>query len=296
MALTFGIDRGVAFMLAAMVVFAVQDGISRHLAEDAPPIFIVMIRYWAFAAFVLAVSQSRPGGISASARTAHPVAQCARGVMLVAQIVMITASFVLLGLAETHAVMAVHPLIATSLGALVLGERVAGPQWAAVLIGFAGVLVILQPGTGVFDPNALLALVSAALFGSYAVLTRWVGGNDHAGVSFFYTGVAGAVAITLIGPFFWSTLTSDGWIWMGVLCITGAGGHYLLIKAYEAAEAAALQPYAYLQVVLASTIGVFVFGELLRTATLVGAAMVIGAGLFALWYARRVRLAGRAPA
>jgi drug/metabolite transporter (DMT)-like permease len=278
--------RGIALMLAAMTVFASQDGISRLLAEDIPPLFIVMIRYWAFAAFVLALSSSRPGGVRAQAQTARLVPQIIRGLMLVAQIVLITYSFVALGLAETHALMAVYPLLIAAMSALFLGERVDKLQWAAIGAGFLGVLILLQPTGGVFDVRALVPLFCAVLFAAYGVLTRWVGQVDRPSVSFFYTGIAGAVGSSLIGPFFWSEMTSTQWAWMALLCVTGAGGHFLLIKAYEVSEAARLQPFAYWQLVLASLIGVFIFGEILDLPLLIGTGIVVAAGLFTLWRAQ----------
>ncbi|MEM8878917.1 MAG: DMT family transporter [Pseudomonadota bacterium] len=278
--------RGIALMLAAMTVFASQDGISRLLAEDVPPLFIVMIRYWAFAAFVVALSAARPGGVRAQAQTARPVAQVMRGLMLVAQIVLITYSFVALGLAETHALMAVYPLLIAAMGALFLGERVDAMQWAAIGAGFVGVLILLQPTGDVFDIRALIPVFCAFVFAGYGVMTRWVGQVDRPSVSFFYTGVAGAVGITLIGPFFWSEMTGPQWAWMALLCVTGAGGHFLLIKAYEVSEAARLQPFAYWQLVLASIIGVLAFGEVLDLPLLAGTAIVVAAGLFTLWRAQ----------
>lgn len=289
--------RGVGFMLGAITVFSLQDGVSKLLAENHAPVFVVMIRYWAFAAFVIALSAGRPGGVRRAGETRRPGVQILRGLLLAAQIVVMTGSFAWLGLAESHAVMAVYPLLIAALGALVLGERVEGAQWAAIGVGFLGVLILLQPGVGVFDPLALLPLLGAAMFAVYSVLTRWVGRTDAPSVSFFYTGVAGAAGITLVGPFFMSAMTAEEWAWMALLCVLGASGHYLLIRAYEAAEAAALQPFAYLQLVLTSIIGALFFNEIVDAPLVLGAAIVVGSGLFALWRQRRaLRAARKRPA
>jgi len=280
-------QRGILFMIVTMTVFSLQDGVSKLLALDHPPIFVVMIRYWAFASFVVLLSQTRPGGIRAAARTNRPVVQVIRGMLLVLQICLMTYSFAALGLAETHAVMAVYPLLIAAMGAILLKERVDAAQWAAIGVGFVGVVVLLEPGGGVFDIKALIPLFCAGIFATYSILTRWVGGVDAPPVSFFYTGVAGAVAITLIGPFYWTEMSAESWIWMGVLCVLGMTGHFLLIKAYEIAEAGSLQPFAYLQLVMTSVIGVVAFDEVLDLPLLIGAAIVVGAGLFALARARQ---------
>ncbi|MEM9029445.1 MAG: DMT family transporter [Pseudomonadota bacterium] len=274
--------RGIGLMIATMALFATQDGISRHLAADHHPIFIVMIRYWAFAAFVVTLSANRPGGLRVVARTAHPLAQTARGLLLAAQICVVTYSFDRLGLAETHAIMSVYPLLVAAGGAIFLGERIAVVQWAAIAFGFVGVLIIVRPGSGVFEPFALVPLLCAVGFATYGILTRWVGKRDTAATSFFFTGIAGAAGISLIGPFFWSELTGSAWLFLAALCVIGASGHFLLIKAYETAEVAALQPFAYVQLMLASAIGVIVFNESLSATLIVGSIIVVGAGLLAL--------------
>lgn len=274
---------GVAFMLGTVLVFATQDAFSKQLALSHPPPFIVMIRYWTFALFVLAISARRPGGIRAAARTKRPALQILRGVLLACQICVITLSFGSLGLADTHAMMASYPLMIAAMSPIFLGERLGLVGWLAVGMGFFGVLIIIQPGAGVFDPMALIPLLGAAMFAVYGVLTRIVARHDRASTSFFYTGVAGAAAASLFGPFFWSTLTGLDWLWMGLLCIAGASGHFLMIKAYEATEASNLQPFAFLQTVIASLYGVTLFGETIDAATILGASLVVMAGLMAIW-------------
>ena len=275
------------FMVATMAIFALQDGLSRHLAASHHPIFIVMVRYWAFAAFVIVLTANRPGGLATAARTAHPFVQMLRGLMLAGQICVVTYCFDRLGLATTHSILSSYPLLVAMGGALILGERVTWRQWFAIIVGFAGILVLVQPGTRVFDPLAFVPLACACVFAGYVLLTRWVGRRDPSSTSFFFTGIGGAVGISLIGPFFWSTFSGTDWLFMGALCITGALGHFLMIKAYEYAEASQLQPFAYLQLVLAAAIGVTVFGETLDATFFIGASLVAGAGLFALLGTRR---------
>jgi len=287
------VRRGILFMLLTMAIFAVQDGLSTHLARQANPVFVVMIRYWAFMALVLALALRRPGGIAATARSARPALQIFRGVLLAFEVIITVWAFTMLGLAEAHAIFASCPLIVVALSGPLLGEAVGWRRWAAVGIGFAGILIILRPGTGVVSPGALVALFSAAVFALYGLLTRLAARQDSAATSFFWTGIAGGVFMTLIGPFFWSGLEGRDWILMAVLCVSGATGHFLLIKAYEASEASRLQPFAYFQLVFASAIGVFVFGERIDIWSVLGAAITVGAGLFVFWReSRRGRPSG----
>lgn len=281
--------RGIALMIATTFVFAVQDGISQHLASEYNVIMVVMIRYWFFAAFVIALSASQPGGVMATARTTQPLLQIGRGLLLVAEICVMVLAFTLLGLVESHAIFTLYPLLIAALSGPVLGERVGWRRWVAIGVGFIGVLIILRPGLRVFAPEALVPLLAALMFALYGLLTRRAARDDTAATSFFWTGVAGAVAITCVGPFFWEPMTGPDWLWMGALCITGAGGHWLLIKTYEAAEAGTVQPFAYFQLVFATAIGLSIFGEMLDPWTTAGATLIVSAGLYTLWRERRAR-------
>ena len=170
----------------------------------------------------------------------------------------------------------------TALSGPVLGERVGWRRWAAVAAGVAGMVIILQPGAAAFSPFAMVPVLGALLFAFYNLLTRYAARFDSSATSFFWTGLSGFVFMSAIGPFFWEPITPTDWGVLIVLCITGATGHYLLIKSYELAEASAVQPFAFLQLVFASAIGVIVFSEPLPMTTIVGTAIIVGAGLFTL--------------
>jgi drug/metabolite transporter (DMT)-like permease len=138
----------------------------------------------------------------------------------------------------------------------------------------------------VFSPAALIPLVAAFMFALYGLLTRYVARQDSAATSFFWTGTVGAVAMTVVGIWFWEPMTARDWGWMIVLCCTAVLGHWLLIRSYEVAEASAVQPFAYLQLVFAAAIGITVFGETLHWNVAAGAVVVVAAGLFTLWRAK----------
>ena len=282
--------RGIALMVMAMLVFAAQDGVSKHLATHYSPIFVTMVRYWFFALFVVALSARKAGGLRAAATTGLPVLQVFRGLLLALEIVVMISAFAMIGLVESHAIFAGYTLIVTALSGPVLGERVGWRRWAAIAVGMVGVLIILRPGAAMFQPGALVALLATAMFAGYHLATRYANRVDGSTTSFFYTGVAGAAAMTALGPFFWTPMQGAAdWGWMGALCVTGMLGHYLLIRALDAAEASAVQPFAYLQLVFASAIGVSVYDEALPLEVVLGAALVVGAGLFTFWRERRRR-------
>ncbi|MBY5935365.1 DMT family transporter [Tateyamaria omphalii] len=278
---------GIALMIAVSVVFAGQDGISRHLAAEYNVFMVVMIRYWFFAAFVISVAARKAGGLRAAAQTRQPVVQGLRGLLLAAEICVMVTAFTVLGLVESHAVFAAYPLLVAALSGPILGERVGWKRWSAIGVGFVGVLIILRPGLGVFDPAAVIPLASAIMFAIYGLLTRYVARDDSTATSFFWTGTVGAVGMTCVGVWFWEPMTGADWGWMGALCLTGALGHWLLIRTYEVAEASAVQPFAYFQMVFAALVGISVFGEVLEINVIIGAAIIVAAGLFTLWRERQ---------
>lgn len=282
---------GVWLMVATTFVFAMQDGLSQHLASEYNVLMVVMIRYWFFAAFVIAIARRKAGGVRAAARTSQPVLQIFRGLLLSAEICVMVAAFTILGLVESHAVFTCYPLLVAALSGPVLGERVGWRRWAAIGVGFVGVIIILRPGVGVFDPAAAIPLLAAAMFAVYGLLTRYVARADTTATSFFWTGIVGAVAMTAAGAWFWEPMSRTDWLYMGCLCITGVTGHWLLIRCYEVAEASAVQPFAYLQLVFAAIIGISLFGETVQVNVAIGAALIVAAGLFTFWRERLQRVA-----
>jgi drug/metabolite transporter (DMT)-like permease len=278
--------KGILLMILTTVLFSIQDGMSRHLAGEYNVLMVVMIRYWFFAAFVITVASRRAGGIRAAAATKQPGLQIFRGVLLAAEICVNVMAFTLLGLVETHVVFVCYPLLVAALSGPVLGEAVGWRRWVAIVVGFVGVVIILQPGLKVFSPYALFPLCAAFMFALYNLLTRYAARRDRATTSFFWTGTMGAVAMTCVGVWFWEPMSRADWGWMAALCVMGVAGHFTLIKTYEFAEASAVQPFAYLQLVFVSVLGLTLFDETLSAPLVTGALVVIGAGLFTLWRER----------
>ena len=280
---------GIAMMVITSIIFAAQDGISRHLASEYNVYMVVMIRYWFFAIFVIAMAARTQGGLHNAASTRQPALQFFRGFLLAVEICIMVYAFTVLGLVKSHAVFACYPLLVAALSGPVLGEKVGWRRWVAIFVGFLGVLFILKPGLAVFNPKAAIALLSALMFALYALLTRYAARKDTAATSFFWTGVVGAIVMTLVGIWFWEPMTNPDKAWMAMLCITGALGHFTLIRCYELAEASAVQPFAYLQIVFASAIGITVFSETVHLNVAIGAVLIVAAGIFAILRQKAIR-------
>jgi len=284
-------NLGYLYVLVAITIFAGQDAFSKLLGEKYPPIMVTMVRFWAFAVFVTILAASSPGGLGTALKTKRPLLQGLRGILLVSEVVVVVISFTTAGLAMSQSIMQVTPLLVTVLSVPLLGEQVGWRRGLAVLVGLAGVLVILNPTNVQFDIRLLIPLMSSFLYALYNIATRAVGSQDSPVTSVFYAGVIGALAISFIGPFFWTPIAMEDWPAMAALCICGATSHYFLIKAYGLLSAVEVQPLTYLQLVLSVAIATLLFKESLTLNMIVGAVIVMGAGLFTVLREQRRKMA-----
>ncbi len=279
-------SRGIWLMIAAVATFAAQDGFARYLAAEYSTLMVVMVRYWVFAGFVILLALRRPEGFRAAIRSRRLGTHVLRATLLVTEVCLIVWGYTLIGLIESHAVFAICPLLIAALSGPVLGEKVSLMRWAAIAAGMVGVIVILRPGAGVFSLAALLPLASALMFATFSVLTRLVTRDEPTFPAFFWPGVIGAVLMTMTGLPNWQAIATADLAPLLIYAALAVFSHWLLLKCYEATEAARVQPYAYLQIVFVSAIGMTVFGETLAPAVAVGTAIIVAAGLFALWQER----------
>ena len=271
--------RGITCLIVATLFFAIQDTLTKTLIQTMSAWQIVSIRFFFFALFAM-VWASRSIGLRRAFRSANPVLQILRGILIVTEIALFAHVVGRMGLAEMHAIFACFPLLITALSVPFLGEKVGWRRWLAVCIGFIGTLIIIRPGTGVFDVYSVLALVTALMFSIYNILTKKLSGSDPFETSLLYFGVAGFLCSLLFVPFVWQPLQpgdANMLLWISATAIIG---HFLLIKALELAPAVVLQPFMYFVLVWAIIMGYVVFGELLDAVSLFGAAIVVGSGIF----------------
>jgi drug/metabolite transporter (DMT)-like permease len=282
--------KGIIALVIATLFFAAQDAITKHLTQSISVAQIVSVRFFFFSLFAL-IYAARKVGIKAVFHSSRPKSQVLRGLLISSEIALFAYALHFLGLAEMHAIFACFPLIITALSVPFLGESVGWRRWLAVGLGFIGTLIIIRPDAGAFSPYALITLLCAFMFAIYNLITRKVSRHDRFETSLLYFGVVGFIASLLVVPFYWQTPNSDQVFWLAVISITGIFGHLLLIKALQLAPAVILQPFNYFILLWAMIIGYSVYGEVLQTYKLVGAAIVVGSGVY---IARREFIVARA--
>jgi drug/metabolite transporter (DMT)-like permease len=196
-------------------------------------------------------------------------------------------------LAEVQAIAFIAPLLVTALAALILGERVGPRRWLAVAAGLVGVAVILRPGSGLLHWAAFFAVAQAVINALFHLTTRAIAAHDPPQLTFVYTATVGAVVATPFVPMVWVWPTATDWLLMGVTGLAGALGHLFMILALRRAEASSLAPYMYLQLPWITFLGWMMFGHLPDSWTILGAAIVIGSGIYVYSRERYLRRVGR---
>ena len=274
---------GIGLMVVTTFMFSTMDGVSRYLAENNNVFTIVTMRYW-FVAIIIAISCLLvKDSFKKLLYTKQPFTQFSRGLILSLNNCLVVYTFTLLGLVETHAIIACYPLIVAGLSVPFLGEKFGWRRWTAIFVGFLGVIIILRPATNVISEGAIYALIGAIMFAVYLILTRYVSRLDTAITSFFWTGIGGSVTMTIISFFIWEDILREDLLWLLIMCLLSASSHFMMVKTLQGAEASVIQPFSYLQLVFGSIIGVTIFSESIDLMIVFGAIIVIGAGLFTAW-------------
>jgi drug/metabolite transporter (DMT)-like permease len=280
---------GVLLMCTASTLFPVMNGLVQVLSRSYPSEQLIWARTAGHLLIVLALLLPRYG--LAVVRTRRPGAQVVRSCMLLTSTTLFFFGVKGIPLAKAACISLMAPFFVTLLAWPMLGERIRPFRLAAVLVGFVGVLVVIRPGSEVFQPASLLIVGSALCYALYQVYTRGVAGQDRPETSVLYSALVGTVVMSAVVPFAWRTPTGvvDALL-MGALGLLGAAGHYCVARAMTYAQANTLSPFQYWQIIGSVAVGYVVSGLLPDAQTWMGAAIIVAAGLaIALTAARGTR-------
>ena len=284
-----GASAGILLIVGAVLCFAAMDGSAKWLGRSLAPWQTIAVRYVTSFFIVAAFFNplTRPGLL----RTQRLGLQIARALCLVAATASGWTAVRYITLTKLTSIVFAAPLIVALLAGPMLGEKIGPRRLIAVLVGFAGVLVVTRPFGEEVHPATLLAVVAALANALYSVLTRRIAAFDPPETTMFYTSFVGSIVMAPVLPFVWRTPERVGqWVVLGVLGGLGVLAHWLLILAHRRAPASALAPFYYSQIVGAVLFGLVVFGEVPDRWTVLGSSIVIGSGLY-LFYRERVRKA-----
>jgi drug/metabolite transporter (DMT)-like permease len=288
---------GIAYIVAATLMFITMNTSAKWLSAHLHPVELIWARSLGQLLFVFCLFAPNHGGWRLFV-TRRPLVQAGRSVVQLASTSMFITAIGKVALADATSISFLAPLLVAALSGPVLGERVSQLQWVAIAAGFGGALLIIRPTGETANLWALLILGSAVCYAGYQILTRGVAGIDSPQTSVVYSALAGAVVLSVIVPFFWTT--PRGWLQWVVflgLGLVGGLGHYFVARAFSFGRAAVISPFHYVQLIWASVVGYVVFGHVPTAWTWLGAAIIIAGGLFiALLDAATPRYVDPAPA
>ncbi len=286
--------RGVLMMCFAVACFATMNAFAKELRiQELPVVEIIWGRYFFHTLLVLALFPRRIPTLLAGSDKGL---QLARSILVLLSTACMFTAVGLMPLADTVAITFIAPLLITALSVPFLGERVGIRRWIAVCVGFAGMLVIVRPGGGLFQMAALLPIGVTVFYAFYQIITRLISHRTNPINSVFYTAIVGGLGMSFIVPFFWQMPTLEQWGMMFIAGLLGGLGHWAIIIAYQRSEAPLVAPFAYTELIWATILGLTVFGDFPDDWTFVGATVIAASGMYIL-HRERVRQGRRsAPA
>jgi len=270
---------GVGLMLGAMALLPFLDVVAKMLGEQGMPVIQIVWARMAFGALLTLPFTLRHGG-PAAILPDRPAYHTLRASLLIGATFLFFSALTYLPIADALAIFFVQPLILTAISPFVLGEKVGPRRWTAVAVGFAGTLVIIRPGFTELNPGTFLALGAGAALACYFAMTRRISGTAPAMVTTFHTSLMGTIITTALILTVWQAPTATQWGLLFLIGLIATVGHYLIVRAYDHAEASLLAPLAYTEMVMATLAGWWFFGDFPDGWTFAGVAILIACATY----------------
>jgi drug/metabolite transporter (DMT)-like permease len=277
-------------MAAGIACLTVSDATGKALTAGYPPIQILFIRY--LVALPIAVLIALRMGGRAALRSHKPAIHLGRGAILLVAATLFFTGLSKLGLAEATALVFAAPVFITALSAFALGEHVGWRRWTAVLVGFAGVLIIVRPGGAAFQAASLYPVATAFFYAVLMISARFVDPRETVWTLMLYMTGAGAMLSLPVMPFVWTAVRLDDWWLFAAIALFGTAGITMITQAFRLAPAAVVAPFDYTALIWATLIGWLVWGEIPDAVTYLGAAVIIASGIYIVWRESRLAKAG----
>jgi len=270
--------RGIVMILAATTIFSIADTIAKFLTAELAAVQINWTRYLVSTCMALAISLRSPGH---PIRAVHPKTQLVRGLCVTCSSLLFVLAISVIPLAEAASIGFVAPLVVTILSIPLLGEVVGIRRWAAVAAGLLGVLIVLRPGSGAFQVQALFALAGACTWSLALVLTRKMAGTMERGATtMLWSSLVGFAILSLLLPFHFRVPGLGTLALLLAMSLLGSAGQWLVIMAHRHAPASTLAPIFYIQLLWTTLGGYLVFAAVPDGWTILGAGIIIASGLY----------------
>jgi drug/metabolite transporter (DMT)-like permease len=275
-------------MILAILLFTAMDAAAKGLIARYPAPQVVWVRFAGQMVIVVLLLGPRLG---AALRTRFPVLHFWRSAFQFGATTCFFLSLPHIGLAEATALTDINPVLITLGAALFLGERLGPRRIAGVIVALIGALIVIRPGAGVFSWWALLPLCAALSYTGNALLTRKIGAQESPWASMIYAALFGTLVAGAVLPSVWQPVDPADWWRFALIGCLGSGAQLCIIRSFSMTEAAIVAPFAYLGIVFATVWGVVLFDQWPDRWTVIGALVIVGAGLY-VWH--RETMAARA--
>lgn len=279
--------RGITLMLIAIFFFTVLDATAKGLVQRYSAEQVLQARFLGQALVVVLILRGRT---LVMARTRHPWLHFWRAFFQVLTATLFFSSLPYIGLAEATALTDLNPVLITLGAALFLGEKLGPRRLAGIFVALIGALIIIRPGSGVFAWAALLPLAAAFCFAANSLLIRRIGQHEPVWTAMLWGGLLGGLAFSLALPFNWKPVPMADIPLFLLVGLIGSAGQLFMIRALSIAEAGVVAPFSYIGIVFASLWGTLFFGEIPDRWTVIGALVIVGAGLYVWHRESRTRL------
>ena len=271
------IGLAIGLMLAAMLLFSMNDAMGKWLVGAYSPAQLLLIR--SLAALVILLPLLGRVGLAASVRVERPALHLLRTLLATADVSVFYIAVMYLPLADVMAFYLAAPIFVAALSPFLLGERIGWRRWTAIVIGFVGVLIALAPSAATFALPALLALAGSLFFTLFVLTTRALGAAPD-GVLVLWQTLGALIVGLVVTPFVWTPPSTLDYGLLALLGIVSMGAHLCVTRSLKLAPAAVVAPYQYTMLVWAVLFGYLVFGDVPTAPTLIGGAIIVATGLF----------------
>ena len=273
----------ILLMIGAVFCFASMDATAKYLMKEIGPAQTIWARYTVQAVIVTVLILPK---INVYGRTNYPKLQFLRSVALMMATTLFFFAFSKLGLAEASAIFNISPVLITLGAFLFLREQIGPRRLIGIIVSLLGALIIIRPGTGVFSIYALLSLGAAIFYSTYSLATRFVGTDESPWTSLFYSAIFGAICYSIYIAFYWNPMSNNAILLTIIIGLFGTAGHICLIRALTLGEASLVAPFIYTNLLFTTTWGFVLFGNLPDFWTIVGALIIVAAGIY-VWARER---------
>jgi len=271
---------GIIFGIFAFFSFSILDAIQKTLILHNSVFQLLLVKY--FFVLFLALFESKRKNNHLFYISKNIKLQIFRSLLSVIESGCFVLSFKYLSLANAHSVGSLAPVIVVALSAIILKEKVSPKTWIAIFIGFIGVLIILRPTSSIFDPKALLPLITAFVLGFYQIITKKVSKYDKNETSLFYTSIIGIITMSLLASNFWLPIDKSSYLMFLGIGIFFSLGLYFQIIALSKARASIIQPFHYTLIFWAIIFGYIFYNDIPDMFTVIGAVIITCSGIFVL--------------